>query len=201
MQKGNAFSTISSALVHTKLTPKKIHNNNGTSNLSTKVPSTRTWSSTKTKLTLESTEAPTIPARHDRHRRQPFFGRFRYCIALLLALATYSYTSMRMNLGMAMVGGLELEAGVAREFWIFEIRIAIASGIFPHRPIFPPLSSRGLGFKLAFFWFHRQYWMKGIEWYHHTHAIQSSLNEVGKSKSGGIVPFCLVRKCERREMA
>jgi len=37
-------------------------------------------------------------------KREPFFGKFRFCIAILLGFTTFSYTSLRMNLSMGMVG-------------------------------------------------------------------------------------------------
>ncbi|KAF7632480.1 MFS domain-containing protein [Meloidogyne graminicola] len=37
------------------------------------------------------------------NKREPFFGKFRFCIAILLGLLTFSYTSLRMNLSMGMV--------------------------------------------------------------------------------------------------
>uniref|UniRef100_A0A915MJW9 Major facilitator superfamily (MFS) profile domain-containing protein n=1 Tax=Meloidogyne javanica TaxID=6303 RepID=A0A915MJW9_MELJA len=36
-------------------------------------------------------------------KREPFFGKFRFCIAILLGFNTFSYTSLRMNLSMGMV--------------------------------------------------------------------------------------------------
>nr|CAD2186714.1 unnamed protein product [Meloidogyne enterolobii] len=36
-------------------------------------------------------------------KREPFFGKFRFCIAILLGFTTFSYTSLRMNLSMGMV--------------------------------------------------------------------------------------------------